>query len=84
MIGLTPGVNNEALGDGVVMHEAKYNSASGIMGRSHGCPAFVPGRGKPLMDKLRGGGLFYGYAPMCRNETVKVLSQTRGWQQFCR
>jgi len=84
MTGLTPGVNHEALGDGVVMHEAKYNSASGFMGRSFGCPAFVPGRGKPLMDKLRGGGLFYGYAPMCRNETVKTLAQVRGWQQFCR
>lgn len=85
LMGLSPGVNEDAVDDGVVMHEAKYNSAgSGIMGRSYGCPAFAPGRGAPLMQKLRGGSLFYSYTPACRNDMVKVLSQVQGWQQFCR
>jgi len=85
LMGLSPGVNEDAVRDGVVMHEAKYNSAgAGIMGRSYGCPAFAPGRGAPLMQKLRGGSLFYSYTPVCRNDMVKVLSQVQGWQQFCR
>ena len=49
LIGLSPGVNSSAFSDGYVMHEAKYNAGgNAIMGRSNGCPAFVPGHGAPL------------------------------------
>ena len=81
--GLSP-TNYEALSNHVVMHEAYYNKKK-IMGRSHGCPAFVPGHGAPLIAKMRGGSLFYGYAGanLCQNEMKKVLAQIPGWEQTC-
>lgn len=83
--GLSPGVNDKAYSDRIVMHEAKYNSGgNAIMGRSHGCPAFVPGKGAPIIAKLKGGSLYYSYAPMCKSDTAKVLTQVRGWQDFCK
>ncbi|MCO5141610.1 MAG: murein L,D-transpeptidase catalytic domain family protein [Oligoflexia bacterium] len=86
LMGLSPGVNTNALSQGVVMHEAKYNSAAvgTNMGRSHGCPAFAPGKGAPIMQKLRGGSLFYNYAPKCSSDMGKVYKQVAGWQNFCR
>jgi hypothetical protein len=82
--GLTPRVNGRAFEDGVVMHEAPYNNPTGYMGRSESCPAFVPGRGKEIMDKLAQGSLYYSYTPACRDDMVKVLAQVKGWQGFCR
>lgn len=82
--GLTPGVNDDALSDGYVMHEAKYNSGgNAIMGRSWGCPAFVPGKGAPVMAKLRGGSLLFNYAPQCTSQMNVVKKQIKGWEKFC-
>ena len=82
--GLSPGVNKEARDQGVVMHEAYYNQDGNVpMGRSWGCPAFVPGKGAPIIKKLAGGGLLYGYAPICGNEMSKVLKQVQGWENLC-
>ena len=82
--GLTPGVNDDALSDGYVMHEAKYNSGgNAVMGRSWGCPAFVPGRGAPVMAKLQGGSLLFNYAPQCTSQMNVVKKQIRGWEKFC-
>lgn len=81
--GLSP-TNKNAFNDGVVMHEAYYNrGGSAIMGRSYGCPAFVPGKGAPIMAKIRGGSMYYSYAPVCANDMKKVLKQVPGWQTFC-
>jgi hypothetical protein len=82
--GLTPGVNDDAISDGYVMHEAKYNgSGNAVMGRSHGCPAFVPGRGAPVMAKLRGGSLLLNYAPQCTKQMSAVKNQVKNWEKFC-
>lgn len=82
--GLTPGVNDDALSDGYVMHEAKYNSSgNSVMGRSWGCPAFVPGKGAPVMAKLRGGSLLMNYAPQCTKQMNTVKNQIKNWENFC-
>jgi hypothetical protein len=57
--------NEDALRNGVVMHEATYNTRGSIMGRSWGCPAFVPGEGGPIINKIKDGSLYYSYAPQC-------------------
>lgn len=84
--GLTPGVNDDAEEDGVVMHEANYNlSGNATMGRSHGCPAFVPGKGAPILAKMvSDNALLYTYAPVCRAQMSKVYAQVRGWENFCK
>ncbi|RZA04479.1 MAG: hypothetical protein EOP11_15030, partial [Proteobacteria bacterium] len=84
--GLSPGVNDDAADDGVVMHEAVYNSGGNApMGRSHGCPAFVKGRGAPLLAKMvSDNALLYTYAPVCKAQMSKVLRQVSGWENFCR
>jgi hypothetical protein len=85
LVGLTPGVNTSVYNDGYVMHEAKYNSNGGaVMGRSDGCPAFVPGKGAPILAKLRGGSLQYHYTPMCKDHQSRALRQVSGWESFCK
>jgi hypothetical protein len=83
--GLSPGANWNSRDQGVVMHEARYNrSGNAVMGRSWGCPAFVPGRGAPIMRQISNGTLFYSYAPQCRPQMEPVLRQVAGWENFCR
>ena len=83
--GLSAGVNDEARDQGVVMHETRKYGFGGdaIMGRSFGCPAFVPGKGAPLMKKLSGGSLLYAYVPACGKDMSKVLKQVQDWETFC-
>ncbi len=82
--GLTPGVNDDAVSDGYVMHEAKYNvSGNAVMGRSNGCPAFVPGKGAPILAKLQGGSLHYNFAPQCGSQMNVVKKQIKNWESFC-
>ena len=83
MEGLSPNVNGEALGSGVVMHAADYNSNSGNMGRSYGCPAFTESVGKDVMSKIVGGSLFYSYVPQCGTLQGRVDRQVSGWQGMC-
>ena len=75
--------NKEALAQGVVMHEAYYNQGN-IMGRSYGCPAFPPGKGAPIIAKLKGGGLYYSYTPVCKPEYAQVMNQISDWDSFCK
>ncbi len=79
--GLSPS-NSEARSRGVVMHEASYNS-NATMGRSFGCPAFRPGKGGPIMEKIAYGSLLYGYAPVCDELMALVLAQVQGWEGMC-
>jgi hypothetical protein len=86
LVGLST-TNDDALGRGVVMHEANYNSdGNAVMGRSYGCPAFAPGKGAPLMSKMRGGSLFYAYAPVCAGEMNQVLKdpKVKNWKNSCK
>ncbi len=58
--------NRDALAKGVVFHERWYVRGEGnVQGRSFGCPAFPPGKGAPLLSKMKGGSLYYSYAPQC-------------------
>ncbi|EQC48454.1 L,D-transpeptidase catalytic domain protein [Bacteriovorax sp. BSW11_IV] len=81
--GLTPSVNDDALRNGVVMHEAFYNQDSSRMGRSFGCPAFQPGEGKEIVNKIQGGSLFYSYVPDCPDDMNKVEKQVSDWDRMC-
>ena len=82
--GLTPGVNDDAKGNHVYMHEATYNKGF-LMGRSFGCPAFRPGEGRKIMRKIHSGSLYYGYlgTNVCQKEMRKVLKQVPNWQNKC-
>lgn len=80
--GLTSGVNDDALRNGVVMHEAWYNTGS-IMGRSFGCPAFRPEEGREVMNKISGGSLFYAYVPKCSDDMNKVMQTNKNWENTC-
>lgn len=86
LAGLSGAVNEEAETKGVVIHEAYYNSdlEGQIMGRSFGCPAFVPKHAYNNLIKLRGGGLYYSFAPPCKEEMRQVLQQVSGWENFCK
>jgi hypothetical protein len=58
--------NRDAGSKGVVFHERWYVRGEGsVQGRSFGCPAFPPGKGAPLLKKMKGGSLYYSYAPQC-------------------
>lgn len=85
LVGLSPKVNWNAENDGVVVHEAKYNFDGNKMpmGRTNACLGFVPGRGKPLMKVLNGGGMLYSYAPQCTAQMAPVMEQVKGWKSFC-
>ncbi|MEC7988158.1 MAG: murein L,D-transpeptidase catalytic domain family protein, partial [Myxococcota bacterium] len=74
--------NGESLSRGVVMHEAYYNEGE-TMGRSYGCPAFRPGKGSPIFEKIQTGSLFYGYAPQCGELMKGVMEDVVGWDEIC-
>lgn len=58
--------NFDANAKGVVFHERWYVRGEGsVQGRSFGCPAFPPGKGAPLLKRMKGGSLYYSYAPQC-------------------
>ncbi len=75
--GLSPFVNELSRAQGVVMHEATYNTKHApIMGRSYGCPAFERGALKRHLNKIKGGRLYYSFVPQCAGEMLEVLKQT--------
>jgi hypothetical protein len=82
--GLSGRVNGSARADGVLMHEAYYNfNGAQKMGKSFGCPAFVPGHGAPIMRKISGGSLYYSYVPVCKGDMSYVLQDIPDWKSFC-
>lgn len=88
MEGLSPGANDEAMGSGVVMHGAWYNtdgcrSDSIGMGRSWGCPAFDPDVAGEVLNTIRGGTMYYSYTPICTELHAIVERQVNGWQGMC-
>lgn len=81
--GLSPTVNDDSKRNGVVMHEAWYNSNDSKMGRSFGCPAFQPGEGKEIVEKIKSGSLFYSYVPDCPDDMSKIEKQVPSWDKMC-
>jgi hypothetical protein len=66
--GLDAGINDRARQRAIVMHGAPYVSetfvrANGRLGRSHGCPAVSAAVARPLLDRVKGGGLVFAYYP---------------------
>ncbi|OIQ17019.1 MAG: hypothetical protein BM556_12445 [Bacteriovorax sp. MedPE-SWde] len=50
----------------VVIHEAWYVKDKRVkQGRSLGCPSVPQGRMPHIIDKIKGGSLFYSYVPQC-------------------
>jgi len=50
----------------VVIHEAWYvKNKRRKQGRSLGCPSVAQGRMPHIIDKIKGGSLFYSYVPQC-------------------
>ena len=66
--GLDRGFNDRARDRAIVMHGAPYVSeefahAQGRLGRSWGCPALSEDVARPLIDRVKGGGLVFSYYP---------------------
>jgi hypothetical protein len=78
-------INGQAEGDYVVMHGADYNhSGNRSMGRSYGCPAFVPADAPGIMNEIQGGSLFYSYVGNnCAGYQGQVDDSVAGWQNMC-
>jgi len=58
--------NSAARRRAIVKHAADYMKpgfikSTGRSGRSHGCPAVAPAHNKKLIDRLKGGSLYYIY-----------------------
>jgi hypothetical protein len=68
LIGLEPGVNDNAVDRMLVMHAAEYVSDTvcsehGRLGRSLGCPALRPEIAQTVIDEIRGGTPVFAYYP---------------------
>jgi hypothetical protein len=68
MDGLDKGINDRARERAIVMHGAPYVSdafvrANGRLGRSWGCPAVSDAVARPIIDRVKGGGLVFAYYP---------------------
>jgi hypothetical protein len=66
--GLDRGINDRARERAIVIHGAPYVSeqfvkANGRLGRSWGCPAISAAVAKPMIDRVKGGGLVFAYYP---------------------
>lgn len=66
--GLEKGVNSNALSRAVVIHPAPYVTPSfikqnGYAGRSWGCFAVNPAKADKFIDLIKGGSVFFAYAP---------------------
>jgi hypothetical protein len=65
--GVEPGINNNALSRGIVVHGADYVGGdiaeNGLIGRSWGCPAVAPDINTPLINTIKEGSCFFIYHP---------------------
>jgi len=65
--GVEPGINNNALKRGIVIHAAEYVgeefAENGLIGRSWGCPAVAPDINAPLINTIKEGSCFFIYHP---------------------
>ncbi len=82
--GLSPGLNEHARTRGIVMHGAWYNDVQAIMGRSYGCPAFTSQKAPEVLNRIKGGTLFYAFTPQCADDQRTVDAMVEGWPSMCR
>lgn len=85
LIGLEPGINNNALDRAIVVHGADYVSEQfvrqyGRLGRSHGCPALPTEIVEPFIKAAAKGTLIFIYHPeyqalMTKDEATTQVSQ---------
>lgn len=66
--GEEPGINDNALSRGIVMHAAAYVNAAlaqgrGFIGRSWGCPAVVPELHQAIINRIKNGTCLFLYTP---------------------
>jgi hypothetical protein len=66
--GIDKGFNDNARERAIVIHGAPYVSDAfarthGRLGRSWGCPAVGEAVARPLIDRIKGGGLVFAYYP---------------------
>lgn len=66
LIGLDPGVNDNALARAIVIHAADYVNAGivaslGRLGRSLGCPALSPDVAPEVIDLIKDGTVVFAY-----------------------
>lgn len=62
------GINDNALGRGIVMHAAAYVNEGlakgrGFIGRSWGCPAVAPELNQAIINKIKNGTCLFLYTP---------------------
>jgi hypothetical protein len=82
LIGLDPGLNDNALERRIVIHPAEYVSAAfravhGRVGRSWGCPALDPAVAPALIDRIRDGSVIYVEGADTRLAAVTAPSAPR-------
>ncbi|SEA52781.1 L,D-transpeptidase catalytic domain [Chitinophaga terrae (ex Kim and Jung 2007)] len=68
LIGEEPGINDNALARGIVMHSASYVNESlgklqGYIGRSLGCPAIPENIHRKVINTIRDGSCLFLYSP---------------------
>lgn len=66
LIGLDPGVNDNALARAIVIHAAEYVNSGivaslGRLGRSLGCPALSPDVAPEIIDLIKDGTVVFAY-----------------------
>lgn len=82
LIGLEPGINNNALDRAIVVHGADYVSEQfvrqhGRLGRSHGCPALPTEMVEPFIKAVAKGTLIFIYHPDYQALLVKDEADAR-------
>lgn len=80
--GQEPGINDNALSRGIVMHSADYVNENlaesrGYIGRSQGCPAIPSGMLKVVINKIKNGSCLFIYGSDKKYATASPLLSHR-------
>ncbi|HEY4967738.1 MAG TPA: murein L,D-transpeptidase catalytic domain family protein [Puia sp.] len=78
LLGIEPGINNNAFKRGIVVHGASYvneetSNANGRMGRSEGCPAIPADIHRSVIEAIKDGSCFFIYGRNRRYLTSSKL-----------
>lgn len=78
LMGIEPGINNNAFKRGIVVHGASYvneetSMVNGRMGRSEGCPAIPADIHRPVIEAIKDGSCFFIYGNNKRYLTSSKL-----------
>lgn len=80
LIGLEPGINDNALNRGIVMHAANYVNEQfirmqGYLGRSEGCPALPPKVSSAIIGTIKEGSCLFIYSSNQQYLAQSTLAQ---------